>query len=71
MVENKTGLSGLYDVNLRWTPLTIDQVSGPDGNNDGSDLFTALREQLGLKIVAAQVMEDRYEIQAAERPGPN
>ena len=71
VVENKTGLSGLYDVNLRWTPLTIDQVSGPDGNNDGSDLFTALREQLGLKIVTAQVMEDRYEIQAAERPGPN
>jgi len=30
-----------------------------------------LREQLGLKLVAAQVEQDSYRIQAAERPGSN
>lgn len=71
VVEDKTGLSGLYDVNLHWTPLRIDQVTDPAIDKDGPELFTALREQLGLKIVTTQVVAERYEIQAAERPGAN
>jgi uncharacterized protein (TIGR03435 family) len=71
VVEDKTGLSGLYDVNLRWTPLQTDQIKNPAIAKDEPVIFTALREQLGLKIVATQVEQDNYEIQAAERPGSN
>lgn len=71
VVEDKTGLSGLYDVNLHWTPLQTDQIKDPAIDKDGPVIFTALREQLGLKLVTTQVEQDSYEIQAAERPGPN
>ncbi len=54
-VFDKTGLTGLYDYNLQWTP---DSGLGPspngsNGNADSAsrpDLFTALREQLGLSL---------------------
>ena len=71
VVVDKTGLSGLYDVNLRWTPLQTDQITDSAIANDGPGIFTALREQLGLKLVATKVEQDSYEIQAAERPGSN
>jgi uncharacterized protein (TIGR03435 family) len=71
VVEDKTGLSGLYDVNLRWTPLQNDQIRNPAIATDEPVIFTALREQLGLKLVTTQVVQDSYEIQAAERPGSN
>lgn len=71
VVEDKTGLSGLYDVNLRWTPLQTDQIANPAIDKDGPVIFTALRDQLGLKLVTKQVMQDSYEIQAAGRPGSN
>ena len=70
-VEDKTGLSGLYDVNLHWTPLQTDQIKDPAIDKDGPVIFTALQEQLGLKLVTTQVQEDYYEIQAAQPPGPN
>ncbi|MEZ2348562.1 TIGR03435 family protein [Terriglobus sp. RCC_193] len=71
VVEDRTGLSGRYDVTLRWTPLRTDQMKDPSTDNDGPVIFTALREQLGLKLVTTQVEQDNYEIQSAERPGSN
>jgi uncharacterized protein (TIGR03435 family) len=71
VVEDKTGLSGLYDVNLHWTPLQTDQIKNPATDKDGAGIFTALAEQLGLKLVSTQIEEDYYEIQAVERPGSN
>ncbi len=55
-VYDKTGLTGRYDYTLQWTP---DNRLGPyPGGSNGDapdsalkpDLFTALREQLGLKL---------------------
>jgi uncharacterized protein (TIGR03435 family) len=71
VVEDKTGLSGLYDLNLRWTTVQTDQIKDSAIATDEPGIFTALREQLGLKLVATQVQQDSYEIQAAERPGSN
>ena len=47
---DRTGLTGGYDVELTWTP---EQVSA---TADASELsiFTALQEQLGLKLVSAR-----------------
>jgi uncharacterized protein (TIGR03435 family) len=44
-VIDKTGLTGGYDMELTWTP------DGAAGDADGPSLFTALQEQLGLKLV--------------------
>jgi uncharacterized protein (TIGR03435 family) len=71
VVEDKTGLLGLYDINLRWTPLGAEQIQDPTLDENGPEIFTALREQLGLKLVTTQVEQEVYEIQAVERPGPN
>lgn len=71
VVEDRTGLSGLYDVDLRWTPLQTDQIKAPAISKERPVIFTALQEQLGLKIVTKQVEQDTYEIQAAERPSSN
>jgi uncharacterized protein (TIGR03435 family) len=45
-VVDKTGLAGGFDMDLAWTP---DEAAG--GGLDGPSLFTALQEQLGLKLV--------------------
>ena len=45
-VIDKTGLGGGYDMELTWTP---DEAAG--GGPDGPSLFTAIQEQLGLKLV--------------------
>lgn len=71
VVEDETGLSGLYDVNLRWTPLQTDQITGSAISTDNPVIFSALRDQLGLKLVSTHVEQDRYEIQTAERPDSN
>jgi uncharacterized protein (TIGR03435 family) len=67
-VVDQTDLAGLYDVDLRWTPLQSNRASD---TNAEPVIFPALQQQLGLKLVAAQVDEDVYEIQAAERPASN
>lgn len=43
-VVNRTGLTGLYDIRFRWR---ADNNPNPD---DGPLLFTALEEQLQLKL---------------------
>ena len=49
IVVDKTNLSGLYDWTLHWTPWQ-DLNSGEVADSKGPSLFTALQEQLGLKL---------------------
>jgi uncharacterized protein (TIGR03435 family) len=54
-VLDKTGLAGNYDVELQWTPDNIPaSFIGPDGKPtpeiSGPSVFTAIQEQLGLKL---------------------
>ena len=75
-VVDKTALAGLYDVALKWTP-----DDGPGGMSkaadDGSsgdappDLFTALQEQLGLKLQPAKGPVDTLVIDLVEKPSEN
>jgi uncharacterized protein (TIGR03435 family) len=72
-VVDRTGLSGNFDVDLTWTP---DQMppSFPrsdeptTASSDGPSIFTAIREQLGLKLVAQKGLGDLLVIERAERP---
>lgn len=50
-VVDRTGLSGVYDIDLTWNP---HDDSTNVGTEDKPGLFTALNEQLGLKLVAAR-----------------
>jgi uncharacterized protein (TIGR03435 family) len=67
-VVDKTGLTGKYDITLKWRP--DDQESAGTDNND-PDLFTALQEQLGLKLESSKGPVDTLVIDHAEMPTAN
>ena len=46
-VVNKTGLTGRYDISLAWSPDLAAQSTATDA---APPLFTAVQEQLGLKL---------------------
>jgi uncharacterized protein (TIGR03435 family) len=50
LVVDKTGLSGMYDWALTWEPVVDDQTRDAIGEAAGPSLFTALQEQLGLRL---------------------
>lgn len=50
-VVDKTGLTGNFDLTLRWTPDASPGADRPTlANNDSPTFFTAVQEQLGLKL---------------------
>jgi uncharacterized protein (TIGR03435 family) len=75
-IINETGLSGkFYEVSLRWT-----SSDAPEPANDApmaSDadappsLFTAIQEQLGLRLVAAKAPVKVLVVDRIEPPSPN
>jgi len=65
-VIDKTGLTGKYDIALKWTP--DEQQSADDA---GPSLFTALEEQLGLKLEPAKGPVDVFIIDHVEKPSEN
>jgi uncharacterized protein (TIGR03435 family) len=72
-VVDKTGLSGRYDVDLRWTP---EDAAGPSQNSgtsldSGPSIFTAVQEQLGLKLEPAREPMDTIVIDHVEAPSAN
>jgi uncharacterized protein (TIGR03435 family) len=73
-VVDKTGISGRYDLKLHWTPddrsavAATDATSSPDS---GPSLFTALEEQLGLKLEPAKVPVQVLVIDHIELPSEN
>jgi uncharacterized protein (TIGR03435 family) len=54
-VIDRTGISGRFDYDLEWTPTVLPTgvaATLPTGqpSNAGPNIFTALQEQLGLKL---------------------
>lgn len=80
-VNDKTGLKGLYDIKLRWTPdPAIGAPIGPGGpvtpappsaDPPGPDIFTAIQEQLGLRLESAKGPVEFLVIDSAQRPSGN
>jgi uncharacterized protein (TIGR03435 family) len=55
-VSDATGLKGRYDITLNWArdpvrPVAAEEPAGATGDNSGPNLFAALEQQLGLKLV--------------------
>lgn len=64
VVANDTGLGGEYDFTLEWVQDAAVQAPGPT-------MFTALREQLGLRLVPAEKATPVIVIDRIERPTEN
>ena len=65
-IADRTRLTALYDFTLKWTP----DVEA--GDSSGPSVFTALREQLGLRLDAVKnVPVDILVIDAVEKPTEN
>ncbi len=65
-VVDRSGLIGRYDFELHWRP-----EDSPDMDGDWPSVFTALTEQLGLRLQPAKVPMDTIVIDAAEMPSGN
>jgi uncharacterized protein (TIGR03435 family) len=73
-VVDRTALAGVYDVEVKWgeelPPGTL--LNGaPPPPPDGPSLFTAVREQLGLKLEATRADLPVLVIDSASMPTPN
>jgi uncharacterized protein (TIGR03435 family) len=70
-VEDRTGLTGRYDLKLEWNPQEL-ATQGTPGTTEGPSLFTALQEQMGLKLERIKTQADFVIVDHAERvPSPN
>jgi uncharacterized protein (TIGR03435 family) len=67
-VLNRTGLTGNYDYKLRWALNT--GAALPD-SPDAVSIFTALQEQLGLKLEPTKAAVEFLVIDSAEKPSEN
>jgi uncharacterized protein (TIGR03435 family) len=72
LVIDRTGLTGKYDFELRWTPDTAHHAeSNNDAPSDGPSLFTAVQEQLGLELESAKAPVEFLVIDHVEKPDAN
>jgi uncharacterized protein (TIGR03435 family) len=60
LIVDRTGLTGGYDMDMEWSP-----------GEDGLSIFTALREQLGLKLESSRGPVPMLVIDHVERPTPD
>ena len=66
-VIDKTGLTGRADITLKWS----DDVAARQGGSDVISIFTAVEEQLGLKLQPSKGPVDTLVIDHAEMPSAN
>jgi bla regulator protein BlaR1 len=76
-LEDRTGLTAMYDFTLRWTQQTPISRGAPQSDNglgpyaSGASLFTALLEQLGLRVESTKGPVDTIAIDRVERVSEN
>ena len=81
-VVDKTGLTGIYDFTVEWRPdeyqvSMFQEMRVPEGLGapapdwQGPTLFTALEEQLGLKLDSQKTPVEVLAIERVERPSAN
>jgi uncharacterized protein (TIGR03435 family) len=72
VVVNKTGLTGRYDLTLSWTPDDATPLlNGAPDPNAPPGLFTAIEEQLGLKLQPDKGAVPVLVIDRVEKPTEN
>ena len=73
VVLNQTGLTGRFDLTLRWTPDDASQpmLNGAPDPNAPPGIFTAIQEQLGLKLESTKGPVPVLVINSVEMPSAN
>jgi uncharacterized protein (TIGR03435 family) len=77
-VVDQTGLSDRFDFTLLWTPDEF-QFAGlgnrgappPPADGAAPDIFSAFKEQLGLKLDSTRAPAEVFVIDGVEKPSPN
>jgi uncharacterized protein (TIGR03435 family) len=77
-IIDKTDLRGKYDIRLEYLPdqatprpTAVDQPDGPADIQPGASLFTAVEQQLGLKLVPVKGTRQIIVIDHIEKPSRN
>ena len=86
-IQNETGLNGKYDFDLKWTsdestpygpfgdifpgPLAAEAERPLPEFRDGPNIFTALQEQLGLKLDSSKGPVEMIVVDHVEKPSEN
>jgi uncharacterized protein (TIGR03435 family) len=74
-VVDQTRLAKTYDFTLRWSPQPGEGGPGgprpADSDSSGPTIFTALQEQLGLRLESQKVQTEMYVVERAEKPSEN
>ena len=70
-ISDKTNLAGRYDVELQWTPESIEMGSDASSEQEAPNIFTAIQEQLGLKLQQAKGPVRVFVIDHVEKPSDN
>ena len=68
-VVDMTGEKRAFDIDLRWSPDGLQ--GGGSASTELPTLFTAIEQQLGLKVEARKVPVDAIVVDSAELPGEN
>jgi uncharacterized protein (TIGR03435 family) len=68
-VVNHTGLKGIFNIQLHWTPESATPPAG--GAMEEASLFTAIQEQLGLRLRSQKAPVEVLVIDHAEKPSGN
>jgi uncharacterized protein (TIGR03435 family) len=73
-VLDKTNLKGLYDFKLEWAqdPIMLG-INAPRAGNGftGPSIFTAIQEQLGLKLESSKGPVELFVIDSVSQPSEN
>lgn len=70
-VVDHTGLTGKYYIDMKYQPEGAQTSADPNGLALAEDIFTALSDQLGLKIEKAKVPAEFLVVQHFEKPTDN
>jgi bla regulator protein blaR1 len=84
-IVNKTALIGFFDIKLEWTPEVGEggpfgpggsfgpgpETGPPPSSVPGPSIFTAIQEQLGLRLESSKGPVDVLVIDSVERPSEN
>lgn len=68
IVVDKTGLTGKYNLQLKWTPDDAKPSADSGADSAPPDIFTALQEQLGLKLQPGKAEVDMFVVDQVTLP---
>jgi uncharacterized protein (TIGR03435 family) len=67
-IADETGLKGAYNFKLNWTPDMDPNSTATSTADSGPSIFTAVQEQLGLRLESAKVPVRVLVVDHIDRP---